>query len=238
MGADVKTLGLISIVYYGAGIIASRLFGSRLSKRFSDRAVLCAAFLLLGTYCALLPLCRMPWMVMLVQMLGGFSRNLMYTCTQNASEDGKTTAMEGKARTTPGHDLWIHADGLAMGVSGLSATNSLNAACFHLLLVFLTVGRRRHAQVLFEDGAEIKLVGVPKRLTDILHGQIAEGKQVFGFFDTQFGDSVGDVLSHLLFEDDTQIGGTDVNVGGNAVQTDRGFLVIGLDVAGRQIAQL
>ena len=40
MGADVKTLGLISIVYYGAGIIASRLFGSRLSKRFSDRAVL------------------------------------------------------------------------------------------------------------------------------------------------------------------------------------------------------
>lgn len=77
MGADVKTLGLISIVYYGAGIIASRLFGSRLSKRFSDRAVLCAAFLLLGTYCALLPLCRMPWMVMLVQMLGGFSRNLM-----------------------------------------------------------------------------------------------------------------------------------------------------------------
>ena len=39
MGADVKTLGLISIVYYGAGIIASRLFGSRLSKRFSDRTV-------------------------------------------------------------------------------------------------------------------------------------------------------------------------------------------------------
>lgn len=55
MGADVKTLGLISIVYYGAGIIASRLFGSRLSKRFSDRAVLCAAFLLLGTYCAECP---------------------------------------------------------------------------------------------------------------------------------------------------------------------------------------
>jgi len=79
LGASSMMLSLISIAFNAMGTLMSWAYAQGVLKKLSEKWQLVLAFSVLTVYCALLPACRAPWQIALVQMLGGMSRSIMYT---------------------------------------------------------------------------------------------------------------------------------------------------------------
>lgn len=98
LGAGTTSLTLLSVAFYGAGLLASWLVGRKAFAGWADGTLLASGFGVMAVYCLLLPLCKSPLMVILMQMLGGFGRTLLYTLLMDKAIQGipanqKTTAM-------------------------------------------------------------------------------------------------------------------------------------------------
>ncbi|MBR4080761.1 MAG: MFS transporter [Clostridia bacterium] len=97
MGADSVMLSVIAAAFNALGVVTSWLYARGALKKLSERGQLMLAFLLLGIYCALLPLCAAPWQIALVQLVGGAARAIMYTllmaiAPREIPAEAKTTA--------------------------------------------------------------------------------------------------------------------------------------------------
>lgn len=97
LGAGSLMLSLIAIAFNAMGTLMSWAYAQGVLKKLSERWQLVLAFSVLALYCALLPLCRAPWQIALVQMLGGMSRSIMYTLLMAVApaqipSEAKTTA--------------------------------------------------------------------------------------------------------------------------------------------------
>ena len=79
LGASSMMLSLIAIAFNAMGTLMSWMYAQGVLKKLSERWQLVLAFTVLAVYCALLPACRAPWQIAVVQMLGGMSRSIMYT---------------------------------------------------------------------------------------------------------------------------------------------------------------
>ncbi len=98
LGADGLELGIVSALYTLSGIIGAAMIGTRISKRFTDRAIVVFGFVLTLAYCALVPLCREIWMLYIMQFIGGFGKVLILTllmadAVKNAAPAVRSTAM-------------------------------------------------------------------------------------------------------------------------------------------------
>lgn len=97
LGASSLMLSIISVAFNLMGTIASWAYAQGALKKLSERWQLVVAFGVMALYCALLPACRAPWQVALVQLLGGMSRSIMYTLLMavapaEIAPEAKTTA--------------------------------------------------------------------------------------------------------------------------------------------------
>lgn len=98
LGASSLELSLVAIAFNAMGTLMSWAYAQGALKKLSERGQLMVAFGVMTLYCVLLPLCRAPWQVALVQLLGGMSRSIMYTLLMaiapaRVSPDAKTTAV-------------------------------------------------------------------------------------------------------------------------------------------------
>lgn len=97
LGADSVMLSVIAAAFNALGVVTSWMYARGALKKLSERGQLMLAFLLLGIYCALLPLCTAPWQIALVQLVGGAARAIMYTllmaiAPREIPTEAKTTA--------------------------------------------------------------------------------------------------------------------------------------------------
>lgn len=97
LGASSLMLSVIAIAFNAMGTLMSWAYAQGALKKLSERMQLVVAFGVMALYCALLPLCRAPWQIAMVQMLGGVSRSIMYTLLMAVAPaqippEAKTTA--------------------------------------------------------------------------------------------------------------------------------------------------
>ena len=98
LGADGLQLGIVSALYTLSGILGASLISTRFSKRFSDRVIVIAGFLLTLVYCAGVPLCRTVAPLYAIQFIGGFGKVLVMTllmadAVKDAAPAVRSTAM-------------------------------------------------------------------------------------------------------------------------------------------------
>ncbi|MBE5779869.1 MAG: MFS transporter [Clostridiales bacterium] len=98
LGAGTLALTLLSVAFYGAGMLASWLTGRKMFARWKDKTLLASGFGMMAVYCLLLPVMQSPAGVIGVQLLGGFGRTVLYTLLMDKAIQGiapnqKTTAM-------------------------------------------------------------------------------------------------------------------------------------------------
>lgn len=97
-GADGFGLGLISMAFYGAGMLPSWMVGRGLCRRFSERGLIAFSFFLNMAYCLLLPFCHSAASLFAAQAVGGIGRSLLYTllmasAPSDVPDRQKSTAM-------------------------------------------------------------------------------------------------------------------------------------------------
>jgi len=98
LGATGMELSLVAVGFNAMGTLMSWAYAQGALKKLTERGQLLVAFGVMTLYCLLLPLCRAPWQVAAVQLLGGMSRSIMYTLLMaiapaKVSPDAKTTAV-------------------------------------------------------------------------------------------------------------------------------------------------
>ena len=72
-------ISLVSMGFYGAGVVVSWLFGRGVFNKLPERILMAICFTILAGYCLLLPYCLTPAAIIAAQLLGGAGRNLLHT---------------------------------------------------------------------------------------------------------------------------------------------------------------